>query len=158
MARENGFEFIDDVAKLESDVEKCVFDWTIKAEIVSKETYAPRGATGDLIGGIKGLPPVKEGTLIIGVIQSTAIDADTGEDYARKQHDENLRHIADPPAFKSFADLGFTGTTFSRYEQGYAAAVQAGNFTRFEAQYLDKAVEEIEPDFFADCRVRIGRR
>jgi len=62
-------------------------------------------------------------------------------EYAVKQHEEELGHVADPPAGSSFTDFG-EGSHEDRYWDGYRKARAGGNYFKYATKFFDKAEQE----------------
>lgn len=115
---------------------------------IAAEKYAPKGHTLQLSNGIQALNAIHENGIIIGRVVSEARSAQ-GFDYARKQHDEKLRHFKRPPMTSGYTEAGsaisgrLPKTRARSYRRGYIAYRDSS--PKFATQYLIKAFMEVKP-------------
>jgi len=119
-----------------------VSDVTLQVEATAKSRTAPIGATGQLRQNIVGSIAIETpGGQIVGVISSGAIN--DGEDYAEKQHDQELYHAnREGQDMKfSFVDFATEGSgPFEKYRSGYAN-FQKTSENKFATKYIDRAID-----------------
>jgi len=103
---------------------------------IAKDRYAPKGWTLQLSRGIKSLLPVRDGAFIVGRILSQA-RAQSGYNYAIKQHNDELRHFNEAPMTEGYTEHGDGKTKRARYASGYR--LHSDTSPKFATKYLIRA-------------------
>lgn len=109
-------------------------------KLLAAEKYAPLGHTQALRNSIDSDPAAQgsDGNWEAAVY---AFASGADGEYAVKQHEEELGHVANPPAGRSFTDFGEGGHE-ARYWSGYRRARASGNYFKYATKFFDKAEQE----------------
>ena len=149
MSEDIDIKDVDKILPTDDEIIRAL--WGV-AELVAQASrdFAPQGWTGDLKKSIIAHKPEKDGDYFVAAITTGVNDAQTGEDYALKQHDIPLRHYSGYPTlgFNEIGDTaegkknwGLSGAE-ARYWSGYFRAIDAGQYKVFATEFFIRGLEK----------------